>query len=77
MGGYQMVNDQKGIDVFKRSIFPFFFGAFLVGLGFGNMLTQNEYLSILAFSLGGVLGFYSASHWREYTIEFTVTKRDR
>ena len=68
--------DSEGSKKFKKSFFPFFFGAFLVGLGVGGPMVLNEYVSLALACLGGLLGVYSTSFWKDYRIEIVVTKRD-
>lgn len=70
------MEEELASDTFlRRSMYPFFFGAFLVGLGVGNMFPQNEYMSIILVVLGGALGMYSASMWKGYRIEVTARRR--
>jgi ABC-type phosphate transport system permease subunit len=71
-----MEGEIDGVGVFKRAIFPFFLGGWLFGIGFGNLLTRNEYMSLVLIILGAALGIYSGTYLRGYRIDIIATKLD-
>ena len=63
--------------IFRRVFFPFFFSAWLVGLGMGGILHLNEYFSYGLVIFGAAIAIYCAHLASAYQLEISATKRER